>query len=493
MLRVRREPILDVKHHAFAYQVEAVEAIKNLEYAALFHEQGLGKTKMGLDLSLTWLKEGIVDSVLVVTKKGLVENWREEIITHTHLEPAVLGQDRTANFYAFNRPSRLYLAHYEAVRSERKRLALFLKTRRVGVLLDEAHRIKNPETSVTKALLELAPGFVRRVIMTGTPVANRPYDLWAQIRFLDQGATFGDDFREFRRTYDLSSDLADDPEKAKGFEDALEMLIARIRPFTVRKTKASAGIALPEKEVQNVLVEMAPRQAEVYARYRDAMAAVVLRDGRPVYDDAEEVLKRLLRLVQVASNPHLVDESYAEEPCKLWTLKGLLDEAVDDGSKIIVWTAFTENVDWLARTFARLRPARVHGRMSYPDRSRALTLFKGEESCRVLFATPGAAKEGLTLTVANRAVFFDRSFSLDDYLQAQDRIHRISQERPCLVQNLIARDTVDEWVDALLSAKHLAAQLGQGDIDREQYRASASYEFGALLRAVLGVDRGPKG
>ena len=70
-----------------------------------------------------------------------------------------------------------------------------------------------------------------------------------------------------------------------------------------------------------------------------------------------------------------------------------------------------------------------------------------------------------TLTVANHAVFFDRSFSLDDYLQAQDRIHRISQKRICYVYNLILRDSIDEWVNSLLAAKHLAARLGQGEVD----------------------------
>jgi SNF2 family DNA or RNA helicase len=91
--------------------------------------------------------------------------------------------------------------------------------------------------------------------------------------------------------------------------------------------------------------------------------------------------------------------------------------------------------------------------------------------------------------MANHAVFFDRSFSLDDYLQAQDRIHRISQERPCFVTNLIATGTVDDWVDALLSAKHLAAQLGQGDISRAEYNTRADYTFGKMVRDVLRLDR----
>ena len=96
----------------------------------------------------------------------------------------------------------------------------------------------------------------------------------------------------------------------------------------------------------------------------------------------------------------------------------------------------------------------------------------------------------LTLTVANHAVFFDRSFSLDDYLQAQDRIHRISQSRTCHVWNLICAGTVDEWVDTLLAAKRLAAQLAQSDVTPEDYARLANYDFGQVIRTVLGLGGG---
>jgi len=489
MLKMQRAASLSPKLQGFPYQVEAVEAVKEMEYAAIFHEQGLGKTKIGLDLALQWLNGDVVDSVLIVTKKSLIQNWREEIAAHCFLTPRVIDQDRNANFFSFNSPARIYLAHYEAVRSEQKRLTLFLKTRRVGVLLDEAHKIKNPDSELAKAFFTLSPGFVRRVIMTGTPVANRPYDLWAQIRFLDQGLSLGDDFAAFRRSLDLSNDLAHDTGRAVAFGDALERVFAATRSFSVRQTKASAGIALPDKHISNVLVDMEGRQAEIYSQFRDEMAAIVVRGGRPILDNAEEILKRLLRLVQVASNPMMVDQSYRAEPGKLRILEDILHRAVDAGEKAIVWTSFTANADWIARHLADLSPVRVHGKMAITDRNASIATFKGSSECKVLVATPGAAKEGLTLTVANHAIFFDRSFSLDDYLQAQDRIHRISQDKPCYVHNLIARETVDEWVDALLAAKHLAAQLGQGDISREEYAKRADYEFGEMIRDVLRLDQ----
>ena len=88
MLKVRKAANLQAKFSAFPHQVDALEAIKDLPYAAIFHEQGLGKTKIGLDLALSWLARDIVDSVLIVAKKGLISNWRSEVSDHSYLTPA---------------------------------------------------------------------------------------------------------------------------------------------------------------------------------------------------------------------------------------------------------------------------------------------------------------------------------------------------------------------------------------------------------------------
>lgn len=488
MLRVRKKANLEATQTAFPHQLEAFEAAKDLPYSAIFHEQGLGKTKIGLDLALFWLAQGIADSVLVVTKKSLIANWQSEIAAHSHLRPRVLSQDRKSNYYAFNSPAVLYLAHYEALLSERRRFALFLKTRKVGVLLDESHKIKNPAARVSVALHDLSEFFVRRVIMTGTPIANRPFDLWSQIRFLDDGEALGHDFAAFKRDLDLSNELGQDAKRAESFASSVEAIFERIQAFSIRETKKSAGLKLPNKTVCNLDCDLEPRQAELYDQFREELAAIVVQSGKPVLDDAELLLKRLMRLVQVASNPAMVDQSYQREPGKLLPLESLVQQTMDFGEKIIVWTSFTENADFLGRHLEPYGSCVVHGALSIAMREQALAAFRQDPACRVLVATPGAAKEGLTLTVANHAVFYDRSFSLDDYLQAQDRIHRISQERACFVTNLVAVGTVDGWVDALLSAKNLAAQLGQGDIGRNEYDARADYAFGAMLRDVLGLE-----
>src|SRR5207245_1411297 len=129
--------------------------------------------KIAIDLALTWISEGVLDSVIIVTKKSLIKNWEDEIAMHSHFKAKTLHQDSKTLFYAFNTPARLYLTHYEACKAAQKSFRLFLKTRRVGAICDESQKIKNPDSALAHAMHDLSPGFSRRVIMTGTPIANR--------------------------------------------------------------------------------------------------------------------------------------------------------------------------------------------------------------------------------------------------------------------------------------------------------------------------------
>jgi SNF2 family DNA or RNA helicase len=487
-LILKREPNLTPLHKSYPYQAEALNAIRNLEYGAIFHEQGLGKTKIAIDIMLYWLEKKIVDTVLFVVKKGLVHNWITEIRTHTHLNPPVLTQNRHGNYYVFNGPSRTIVGSYEVIKNEKERMKIFLRAREVGAVLDESAKIKNPDSSVTKAFFEIAPLFKRRIILTGLPVANRPYDIWAQIWFLDQGKSLGHNFVEFKRALDLSNKLSNDREEQQRFEGEMVGTFNKISRFTVRETKKKGVIKLPEKIIERIETDWEDDQWQLYRTIRDEERAIVMRDGLPCEDNSEIILKRLMRLVQVASNPKLVDSSYSGEPGKLETLFQLVENISARNEKCIIWTSFTDNVDWFTRELQSKGACKVHGKMGIEERNRSITKFKEDRKALVLIATPGAAKEGLTLTVANHVIFFDRSFSLDDYLQAQDRIHRISQEKTCYVYNLIMKDSIDEWVDVLLHTKELAAQLTQGDISLSYYRSQISYEFSNILKGILNIE-----
>ena len=480
---LRRQPEFSAKHAAYPYQLDAIRAVKDLPYAAIFHEQGLGKTKIAIDLALSWLQSDSVDTVFVVTKKSLVQNWRREIAGHCHITPHVLSGNRRENSASLNSPVLLYVTNYEVISANAKIIRLFLQTCRVGCILDESQKIKNPDAALTRTFLELASSFDRRIIMTGTPAANRPYDIWSQIHFLDGGEALGGAFETFRHEMDLPGRRAD----ADAYGARLATIHRRLAAFAVRETKDTAGIHLPEKTITAHEVELPSWQMAKYSAYRDELAYEYDINGVPELDDVESVLKRLLRLVQCASNPALIDGRYDQEPGKYGLLLDMCREFAVE-SKVIVWTGFVQNVDWLAAKLADFRPVRIHGALPMSQRDKAVDAFTNGPNL-VLVATPGAAKEGLTLTSANHAIFFDRGFSLDDYLQAQDRIHRISQTRDCFIHNLIAHNTIDEWVDVLLTAKYRAAQLAQGDIDHDTFSDSFRTDIAEVLQGALFPDR----
>lgn len=488
---LRSEPRLDAKLAAFPYQEEAVDFVVQRDYSAIFHEQGLGKTKIAVDVILRWLRDKEVDTVLVVTKKSLIANWQREFKTHSHLRPMVLSESGKNNYVTFTTGTRLVLAHYEVAKKEEKRMAAWLRTRRVAIIMDEAAKIKNPDSALTEVYHRLAPLFAKRVIMTGTPVANRPYDVWSEVYFLDRGKTLGEDFSTFKAEHDFKETYRHDDKAFSDYQTRLSAIGEKLKAISIRETKNGGRISLPDKEFIRLETAWEPEQRELYRQVCEQLRLVVTREGQLIEEDQEAILKRLLRLVQIASNPRLVDEAYMAEPGKLQPLLDLANDITKRGEKLIIWTAFNQNAEWLAKKLSHLGANALHGKLSMDRRNSVVQWFLANPEDRVLVATPGAAKEGLTLTVANHVVFYDRTYSLDDYLQAQDRIHRVSQTRTCYVYNMIMQDSVDEWIESLIEEKRLAALLTQGDIDQVEYSSRASLSFFDILKGILGSASQP--
>ena len=117
----------DAKHNAFPYQTQALNAIKDFPYAAIFHEQGLGKTKIAIDLLLYWLQKRDIDTVLIVTKKQLVSNWLGEFAEHTYIHPKILNTSKKDNFYVLNSPAKVIVTNFETLSTDKARISLFLK------------------------------------------------------------------------------------------------------------------------------------------------------------------------------------------------------------------------------------------------------------------------------------------------------------------------------------------------------------------------------
>ena len=230
---------------------------------------------------------------------------------------------------------------------------------------------------------------------------------------------------------------------------------------------------------------MDAKQKILYEKMQIELSAEVLKDNKLIIDDVEVILKRLGRLLQISSNAALVDEKYSLLPPKVIKTEEIVEKAISESSKILIWTNYVKNVDYLTKYFMKFGAVGIHGNIEAEKRNNLISNFKNNTNIKILIATPGVAKEGLTLVEANYAIFFDRNFSLENYLQAQDRIYRIKQKKECYIYKILSENSIDNWVEALLDAKEVAARFGQGDLDEDQYEETMNFDFSEILKEIL--------
>lgn len=447
------------KTDPFSHQIEAINYIKKNKIVALFDEQGLGKTKIIID-ALSWnIKNKDIDKALIVCKKHLIKTWYDEVLKHSHLYPVIITGSKNLRGRSFLALGQFYIVNYELIIQDLDLIKLILKNRKFAIVLDEAQKIKNPHSKTAKAIFNIKDLGVKRIIMTGTPDANKPEDVWAQYYFLDNGKLFGTNFNVFKERYDI---------RLKGlkylevYENRLSELREKINNNSIRRTKDV--LELPKKIYKDIKVRLSNKQEEIYNTAKDKLYYEIKNeDEEKIIKNIDNYLVKLLRLVQIASNPQLIIEDYSEIPAKFLSLDKLVNEIIKNEEKVIIWTSFRKNIRVLRNKYKKYDSLMIFGDINIDERNSAVEKFMNDENCRVLIANPSAAKEGLTLTSANNVIYLDRNFKMDDYLQSQDRIHRIGQDKKCNIIKLIAIDTIDEYIDEILEKKEIIAKFIVGD------------------------------
>ncbi len=468
------------KTKPLSHQIEAIEYVRGHENVALFDEQGLGKSKIVIDALSQNFKEKSIDGALIVCKKTLLYTWKNEIEKHSYLFAVVLDGTKRQRGRILITYGHFYIVNYESLIQEIELITLLLKHKRFALVLDESQRIKNPESKTANAVLSLRTLAAKKIIITGTPIANRPEDIWSQFFFLDGGVLLGNNFGDFKKQYKVELKGTQD---LSLFEENLKSLREKIVSFSIRRTKDV--LELPEKVFEDIPVEFSPKQRIVYDKVRNELYYEISNtDGNKVEEEIENYLVKLLRLTQIASNPGLLDIGYDEEPGKFKVLDRIVRDVIERNEKVIIWTSFVGNIRVLRNRFKELGSQMLFGEIPIVERNVIVKKFMDDENCKVLIANPAAAKEGLTLTSANNAVYLDRSFKMDDYLQSQDRIHRISQTKRCRIMKLIALGSVDEYTDEILEKKELIAKYALGDTER--IASKRSYLTKEDLLKILG-------
>lgn len=446
--------ILKPKTQPLPHQLEASEFLIKNKAAALFDEQGVGKTKEVIDSIIGILEKGDASAALIVCPKTLTYTWKVEISKHSYLKAEVIDGEGRDKGYKFMSPANIFVINYEGIKSNLPIIKMLLKSRPFILVLDESQRIKNPETETFKSVEKIKDYAVRKYILSGTPVANSPDDLWAQFYFLDGGETLGRNYKDFKGTFN-----------AKNVDSGmLSDLQKKISPLSLRRLKTNV-LELPEKSYESVYIKLSPQQNGIYQKLRKELLIEVMKvDEKTVLDESRSILKKLVRLIQIASNPGLVVPDYLEIPAKFKALDKIVLEVIARQEKAIIWTSFVDNIKALKTRYQDHGSLTIYGDIPISNRNRYVEFFQNDSNYRIMIANPAAAREGLTLTAANNAIYLDRNLNMVDYLQSQDRIHRISQQKRCRIIKLLAEGTIDIFVEDKLSKKHNIAQVIQGDL-----------------------------
>ncbi len=411
----------------------------------LADDMGLGKTVQTLTFLQHYRKKNNQLMALVVCPTTLIYNWQNEILKFTpdltYIVHHSTGRSKKAtDLENFN----IIITTYGTLRSD---IELLLKIKLDYVVLDESQSIKNPSSKVTKAAMLL--NTKNRIALSGTPMQNNTFDIFAQLNFLNPGMLGSKEF--FKDNFATPIDK---------FQEATtkEHLRKLIFPFLLRRTKEQVASDLPDKTEITLYCEMGKEQKLIYNTYRDMYRAKILGtiDDQGVEKSQFAILQGLMKLRQICDSPAILKEEtqLPNHSVKLDELVTQLKENIGNHKVLI----FSQYLGMLALIKEKLTEADIvfeyfDGSCTAKQRQDSINNFQDNESCRAFLISLKAGGTGLNLTAADYVYIIDPWWNPAVEQQAIDRTHRIGQTKNIFAYRFICKDTIEEKIVELKQRK----------------------------------------
>lgn len=436
----------------------------------LADDMGLGKTVQALSMLHHYKEINGGLKALVVCPTTLIYNWRNEVQKfastlsfHIHH-----GSVRSRNIEELQKHN-IIITTYGTLRSD---IQVLLKMNFDYVILDESQAIKNPASKVTRAASLL--NAKNRLCMSGTPLQNNTFDIFAQMNFLNPGLLGNMEF--FRNEFATPIDKF-------GEQEQKEHLRKLLFPFILRRTKEQVAKDLPEKTETILFCEMEKEQRKVYDAYRDSYRNKILGtiDQQGIGRSQLTILQGLMKLRQICDSPAILneEEKYPNHSIKLDELAREIEENIGDHKALI----FSQFLGMLALIKKKLVKDNIpfeyfDGSTSAPDREKAIQNFQNNEECRVFLISLKAGGVGLNLTAADYVYIVDPWWNPAVEQQAIDRTHRIGQTKNIFAYRMICVDTIEDKILELQERKRkLASELIADDASFVKALSKADVEY----------------
>ena len=434
--------------HLRPYQAKGVAWLGRLcdlgSHPLLADEMGLGKTVQVLALLAS---RPIGERSLIVCPASVIPVWLGEIKRfHPELSASVLTADDDFNK---NPEAKLWISSYTQLR---RHADLLPKITFGYAVLDEAQAIKNPESKTTQTCIAVQAH--HRIAITGTPLENRPTDLWTIFRFLMPGL--------LGKRANFERMMLRDPSVALG------KVRRQVSPFILRRLKRHVASDIPPKMEVVLPCPLTHEQRALYQHLTQGSGLSGELAGL-LSKDATSVLTLLMRLRQVCCDPGLLPDNSgcpSAHSGKITLLISKLTEIAANGSKAVVFSQFVSLIERvktaLARDLPNLPIFELTGETK--DRSAPVENFKETKGPALFLASLKAGGTGITLNTAEYVFLLDPWWNPAVEAQAVDRVHRIGQKNPVLIYRMIAPGTVEERIEELKQEKRELFSTVVGDI-----------------------------
>ena len=453
----------------FDHQRAFLEFSKTHDNFLLRDEPGLGKTKQSLDLIMNRKRSGQIKSALIVCCiGGLQYNWLREVKKHTDLKGYILGTRPANKLGTITKigtnadklddlkkvKADIYIINVEALRNQDilVQLQLMIARKEIGqIVVDEVHKCKNVKAAQTKGLFNLHPPY--KLGLTGTPIINSPLDIYGISVWMGQERRA---FSRFRDDYCVMGGFMD--KQVVGYKN-LDQLSINLASWSLYRRKDDC-LDLPDKIVQTLPIELTNKQKTLYNE--------VLKDIR---DRREEILTspsamgKFVGLRKVTSCPIEVDETHDPYECsKAQELVRLVQEAIENGQKVVVYTWYVFTLQYLNKLFSSvgITPALIYGDMSLEERNANEQAFQTNPECKVIVGNYQTMGTGIELTAASLLIEYELPWTSADERQAQDRSHRIGTNHTLTCIRLVGLNSVDERVAEIVDIKEEIANTVTG-------------------------------
>ena len=470
------------KYKPYSYQIDGIDYGLNHNGWLLLDDAGLGKTLQMIYLAeVLKKKENLKHCLVICGVNTLKFNWASEIEKLSNLDYKILGtrvrkngtqyigsvQDRLDDL---QKPLKEFFAitNIETLQ-DKKFVEAFKKSKNKFdlIVLDEAHRVKNPSAKATKTLLKLSAP--RVIALTGTLIMNNPENAYVALKWTHNLSCTYSAFNAMYNVYGGFGGVQVISHKN------LDLLQEHIASCSLRRKKEDV-LDLPPKTYQKEYVELLPEQRKLYNDVLKQITEELDNLSKRQKITIQEEMVMNMRLRQITAYPGILSSTVTQS-AKLDRLEEIVEDVTSQGDKVLVFCSFKSTVPEIKQRLAQYNPLICTGDTPDFEINYNKKRFQENPDNKVMVCTWQKMGTGHTLTAANYVIFIDTPWTDADFQQSADRAYRIGQTKHTHIITLICKDTYDERVQEILDRKEMLSSYLIDKADNSLFQCSDFDEF----------------